>query len=115
MENNQDNIIPFTNEDVKKGEQLIIREPFGGDMLEIVGNDEKGYALVLGRYRITEWQPTINDVKLFIEKRQWDVIIYLIGTMLDTKDLIVVETKENKITTEHSHAFPNEGYDKPNQ
>lgn len=64
--------------------QLKVSIPIGGG-LHIVGNDERGYCIVMGKARITEWYKTIDELEK--ETGSWraeqlEFMVRLISTMI---------------------------------
>lgn len=67
--------LAFTHDDVKRGDELVETHTVDKSPLKVVGNKERGYALVLGKNRISEWHKTPNEV--FVEMgstAHWDTI-----------------------------------------
>lgn len=73
-------------EETDKNGELVQRLPVGEGMLEIVGNPERGYALMAGRYRVTEWKPSMEDVERYMIDYKWDTIARLIAAMLSINE-----------------------------
>ena len=65
----------------EKSSQLVERQPVGQSILSIVGNREKGYALVIGKHRITDWKDSIEEVENYMVTEFWHVVTMLIATM----------------------------------
>lgn len=65
--------------DVKEGEELIEKKRIGRSPFEIVGNKERGYFVVLGKYRITEPEKTIEEVEKYMKEEIPDFILRAIS------------------------------------
>lgn len=48
----------------------------------ICGNDEQGYALTLGKNRLTDWYKTENDVREHMKEDMWGIITSLVAVMI---------------------------------
>lgn len=77
--------------------EVIKREPIEGTPFEIIGNQEKGYFIALGKFKITETEnfddrTNINIqefAQYLIETKKWDIILNAIA--IYTKVAIEVE------------------------
>lgn len=69
---------------LKSNTEEIQQEQIEGTPFKIIGNNEKGYFLAFGPYKITENQPTITDTKELLESRMWDIIANLVITIVET-------------------------------
>lgn len=57
--------------------ELIHTEDVGS--FKIVGNEERGYFVSLGKYRLTEARTTIEECKKLIETKDWELLLALMG------------------------------------
>lgn len=71
---------------------LIEREPVEGTPFWIVGNSEKGYIGVLGKYQITENQTNKQEVLNYIDENMWKVVMIIAGSI--ATDLINENNKK---------------------
>lgn len=62
----------------KKNHQLREREQVGDTPFQIVGSEEDGYFLAIGRLRITEGGETKEELLRKLEVRDWELIINMI-------------------------------------
>lgn len=85
MEKNNEGLA-FTHDDAKKGTQLINKIRIQNSNLYIVGNDEKGWAIVIGKKRITEWMATEKDVWEYIFNEEWDLITRIVATFIELNE-----------------------------
>lgn len=76
---------PLTLNNMKIEEEQIFEKYNLGEsnILAIVGNKERGYALVLSKHRITDWFKTPAEAEQYIEDNRWHVITIIIGTMIE--------------------------------
>jgi len=58
------------------------RIPVYGSPFEIVGDDKRGYALTIGKFRLSDILKTPDDVTTWLHKNEWNVITQLIGTLV---------------------------------
>lgn len=68
----------------EESSELKVMIPIGGG-LHMVGNNEKGYCVVMGKSRVTEWFKTIDELQTYIgdltyENREF--IVRVIATMI---------------------------------
>lgn len=61
--------------DVK--DKLIERVPIQNTDFEIVGNNELGWILTLGKFKLTEPTPNIEEVHKFLIEQPWKVTLRL--------------------------------------
>lgn len=83
----------FSLDTMKIGEELIQRQPFNPEephenqILKIVGNPERGFAAVLGQYRLTDWLPTPDDVRIWCDLNSPELCVRITSTMLEAYDM----------------------------
>lgn len=70
-------------------ERLMEREQVKDSPFWIVGNKDEGYALVMGRYKLSENKETIAKVKAYLKTNMWEIIV---GTIIS----IALDVKEDK-------------------
>ncbi|AXH77139.1 MAG: hypothetical protein [Microviridae sp.] len=63
--------------------KLMEREEIIGTPFLIVGNEEKGYFLALGPYRLTEPTEYKYDVEKVLTEELWNIVIKVISVCLD--------------------------------
>lgn len=71
--------------------ELIHREKVERTPFYIVGNEEQGYFLTMGKYRLTEAARTIEEVKEQLETNMWDIILKLV---LTSHELVISNLQE---------------------
>jgi hypothetical protein len=49
----------------------------------LVGNEEKGYIIVMGKHRISDYYQTKEDAELSINTQMWKTILNVIAIMLE--------------------------------
>lgn len=75
------------NDIENKSTELIEKQRIGISPLEKVGNPERGYFVVLGKYRITESFKTKEDLDKYMLDEPEDFITRLISTMLEINEI----------------------------
>lgn len=65
-------------------DKLITNEPIEGTPFRLVGNLSQGYAITLGKYRLTEPKKTVMEALQPIVDHDWNLIANTITTILDT-------------------------------
>lgn len=63
------------NREQSSNTELIHRERVIGTPFSVVGNEESGYFVTLGMYKISPHYPTLNEAKEAVEQDKWDIII----------------------------------------
>lgn len=64
------------NDPNNKSYHLIHNEPVEDTPFRVVGNEERGYFLTWGKYRISEPQPTLQKAKDDVSKWQnWNMVL----------------------------------------
>lgn len=74
--------------------ELVHREHVEGTPFQIVGTEEKGYFVTLGKYRATENMPTIEDAKKEINIQNWEFFCTIISII--SKDVLDYSLNQNK-------------------
>lgn len=86
--------------------EIVQVEKIGGTPFAIVGNQEDGYFLAFGQYRLTEKMDTIGDVEEYYHGNQMTVIMQMVVGICHRHDEIRqeikkvihdIDQKENKI------------------
>lgn len=99
METKQDILNIQTNADVNQNkvnysnEELLHKERIDNTPFYIIGNNEQGYFITYGKYRITERKNTIVEIREELEKDRWTIITVLIAVLIQITD----EIKEKNI------------------
>jgi hypothetical protein len=68
--------------EIQEGERLMVNEPIGKSILKKVGNDEKGYCIIIGKNRITDFMKSEEELVEYMKTEPEDFIIRLIATMI---------------------------------
>lgn len=89
--------------DSNKNTELINRTQLPGTPFTIVGNDENGYMLTLGKFKLTEILPTQQDVIQKIVEEHWNIILNLITV---THETILAEMTAEENIREWKPEFP---------
>lgn len=66
--------------------QILVNEAVKGTPFRVVGNNTQGYALTLGKYRLTEPKPTKEEVIENTIYVDWNLIANMIVTVIKTYD-----------------------------
>lgn len=74
-----------------KNSNLMEREEIQNTPFEIVGNTEIGYTLIMGKYTLTEFLETKEEVLNELKTIQWKIIQRMIGAMIDFNEKIPVK------------------------
>lgn len=64
--------------------QLIERENIKNTPFIVVGNEEKGYILTLGKFKLTENMPTKEEAIALLYTDKWHIILRMITTIHET-------------------------------
>jgi hypothetical protein len=75
------------------GEEEITRQQIRNTPFQIIGNDTLGYFVALGRFRISEKIPNINDVQEYVEEHKWEITMNCISAALQGYE----EEQRNKL------------------
>lgn len=75
---------PLNLENAKKGKQLIGKEQIDTSPLEIVEVEDKGFAVIMGNMRLTDWYTEKETLDQYTQT--WDFLIKVIGTILEKWD-----------------------------
>lgn len=70
------------NTDNPKSSQLVEKEHYENTGFDIVGNEEYGYFVAIGIYRITEPQKTKEQCAQMIETKDYQLILGLIAASI---------------------------------
>lgn len=63
--------------------ELKVNKHIEGTGFHIVGNDEYGYFITLGPYKLTPPRKTVEECETMIANRDWDVIVGLVGATVE--------------------------------
>jgi hypothetical protein len=69
-------------------EQLVEREPIEGTPFYMMGNNEKGYSVVMANYKLSPVQPTKEDVLRYMNDNLWNFTINVIHVCMELKDYV---------------------------
>lgn len=75
-----------TNAKSQNNSDLWTNEEMEGTPFRLVGNEKEGYTITFGRYRMTEFLKTPDDVWNALGDEQWKIIAQLIGTMIEINE-----------------------------
>lgn len=62
----------------------------------VTGNNETGYFAVMGKHKITDNKPTINDIVEYVNSQPWEMILTLINIIIDFRNN-EISTPENQL------------------
>lgn len=79
-----------------KSSKLIEREQLTGTPFWLVGNEEQGYRIIMGKWAITEIYKTKIEALLIIKDEQWQTTLKLAGIV--AQDLIE-QNEKRKISS----------------
>lgn len=68
--------------------ELLTIEPLENTPFKVVGNDETGYFIALGKYKITNHYEDATKAIEYLKTNQWNVIISMVGAILKAENLI---------------------------
>lgn len=90
------NTLNNVEETHKENYSLIMREKIEKTPFHIIGDEEKGYFIALGKYRVTEPTKTPEEAiqKLDIEK--WNILVDVITIIITATDNAISQLNENK-------------------
>lgn len=80
------NTTDVTSTNKPNSTELVRKEHVEGTGFDIVGNEEQGYMIALGNYRLTEWRKTIEECRDMIEKRDWELILGMMGACIQAAE-----------------------------
>lgn len=63
--------------------EILHREPIEGTPFTITGNEDQGYALCFGKYRIGEIKQNKDEVVWNLEDEKWTIIARLAGVIAE--------------------------------
>lgn len=72
-----------TNNTPQQNTQLMVREKLPNTPFTLIGNDEIGYFITMGPYRLTEHYPTPAEASEQIQIEQWQIIARMIGIICE--------------------------------
>lgn len=81
--------------------QLILKREIKGTPFTLTGNEDQGYFLTLGNYRLTEAKETPEEATEEIESNTWNIISRLVAAYIDfdkrlqTNSTEPINNKEN--------------------
>jgi hypothetical protein len=71
------------NQNKQESGDTFIREQIPNTPFWLVGNEEKGYIIVMGKHRISDYYQTKEDAELSINTQMWKTILNVIAIMLE--------------------------------
>lgn len=63
--------------------ELVHREKVQGSPFTIVGNEEHGYFIAFGHYRLSEPQKTIIEAYGYLKENQWNISMNFMLTLME--------------------------------
>lgn len=89
-----------------KNTQLVEKEHVKGTGFDIVGNEEHGYFVALGKYRLCANQKNKAVCEGMIKRKEWELILGLIGACFQAEQELTQSKLNNnepttRTTTEH--------------
>lgn len=69
------------NQSKEPSSELIHREDVENTPFQVVGNDEKGWIITIGRFKLTENRPTKIEALQELQIRPWAITLRLITTL----------------------------------
>lgn len=84
------------NQPLKENSPLITHDAIKNTPFIITGNEERGYFLRLGDYRLTEYMQTKEDAAQALQKQQWDLILRCISIVTELHEKFK-DVPKNKI------------------
>lgn len=84
------------NQNNSNSTELLERERIENTPYTIIGNQEKGYFLAFGKYKVIENKPTKQEVRDELEKRKWFVMIDTVICLLDIIEHNKLHTVKDK-------------------
>jgi hypothetical protein len=72
----------------KNSTETIHRHRIENTPFDVIGNEERGYFLAFGKYRITQPKPTIEETEKQLQENMWPIIcdvMTIIATLESTK------------------------------
>lgn len=80
---------PSTENETK---ELYLNEIIEGGPLRVVGNNDQGYCIVFGKYRVSNILPTAWEARDELYQNKWNIIVNLIAAITGE-----IETARDKI------------------
>jgi len=80
-----------TEETLNKNSHLTTNEPIEETPFRLVGNTETGYAITMGKYRLTKWTKTKEEALNKLETESWNIIANMIVVINEQKELYEIE------------------------
>lgn len=101
MTHNTETLQATSQNEPNKNTKLLHREKLEKTPFEIIGNEEGGYFVAMGKYRLTEPQKTIPLAIQVLEDRRWEIIGAMITTTIVMMDNINSRLEEELKNTPH--------------
>lgn len=77
--------------------ELLHRENIEGTPFQIIGNDEHGYFIAFGKYKLIPNEPTVIKARLQLQYQHWNIVLNLITILQEFLRLdILNETNTEK-------------------
>lgn len=76
----------------EKAKEIYLNEIIQGGPLRVVGNNDQGYCIVFGKYRVSAIRETEDEARGELVYNNWNVIINLIGAITGE-----IETTRDKL------------------
>lgn len=81
------------NETHNNESHLITRNPVENTPFAVVGNNENGYFLTMGKYRLTDNFQNEEDVIYYLENNTWEIIVTLMTAIIHASQTHKIEMK----------------------
>lgn len=91
MTHNAETLQTTAQTEPNKNTELLHRERLDKTPFDVIGNEENGYFIAMGKYRLTEPQKTIPLAIQLLEDRRWEII----GAMITTTIVIMDNIQSN--------------------
>lgn len=72
----------------ENNEELLERHKIEDSPFYIIGNPKDGYFLSMGKHRLTELLPTIEEVKEHLQNNTWNIILQLVILVCEANDAV---------------------------
>lgn len=65
---------------------LVSVETIDGTPLAVVGNDEEGYFIAMGQYKMTEIQKTKEEALENLKYNEWNIILRMMSAVIEINE-----------------------------
>ena len=92
------------SETATESKKLISNEPIDGTPFHLVGSEEVGYFISLGKYRLTEPSKKEEDALMKLSSEKWQIVARLVAAYIDFDTQMKNQQHE---TMEPNHTIDN--------